>query len=72
MQCKHLSCYSHGSNNWAVSSCKAKNTPYVPSVFELEHFCREGKHAICPAYLIALGGETLERGRNVFAMVHAG
>ncbi|MFZ5773876.1 MAG: hypothetical protein ACOY3Z_00095 [Thermodesulfobacteriota bacterium] len=62
MQCKHLCCYSHGSNRWAVASCAAKATPYVPSVFELEHFCRGVKHAICPTYLIGLGGESLRPG----------
>jgi hypothetical protein len=51
MPCKHLLHYSHGKHTWSVASCSAKNTPYVPSLYELERFCQSGRHLACPAYL---------------------
>lgn len=59
MHCKHLLHYSHGTNIWSVASCSAKNTPYVPSLHELEKFCQCGRHTVCPAYLFsfAAGGQ---------------
>ncbi|MFA7348146.1 MAG: hypothetical protein WCZ86_10325 [Desulfurivibrionaceae bacterium] len=56
MSCKHLLHYSHGANIWSVSSCSAKNTPYVPSLHELERYCQSGNHIVCPAYLFSFGG----------------
>lgn len=53
MPCKHLLHYSHGTNIWSVASCSAKNTPYVPSLNELERYCQSGKHVVCPAYLFS-------------------
>lgn len=62
MHCKHLLHYSHGTNIWSVASCSAKNTPYVPSLHELERFCQCGRHTVCPAYLFsfAAGGMATE------------
>lgn len=51
MHCKHLLYYSHNTNIWSVASCSAKNTPYVPSLHELERFCQNGRHTVCPSYL---------------------
>ncbi len=66
MSCQHLSCYRSAGNNWAVAHCAAKETPYVPSLCDLEAFCRSGRHALCPFYLLAdLGGQG-------FAGEHAG
>lgn len=48
MKCKHLLHYTPASNTWSVFSCTAKNTPYVPSLVELERFCQTSQHAICP------------------------
>lgn len=53
MSCQHLSCYRLAGNNWAVAHCAAKETPYVPSLCDLEAFCRSGRHALCPFYLLA-------------------
>lgn len=53
MSCKHLSYYRHGQNGWAVASCVAKGSPYVPSLLDLEGFCQGGRHALCPFYLVA-------------------
>jgi len=51
MHCKHLLRYSRSTQIWSVASCCAKNTPYVPSLNELEKFCRSTKHIVCSAYL---------------------
>ncbi len=44
MQCPHLL-------KWTVSACKAVERPYVPSLFELEEYCRTMDHRKCPFYL---------------------
>jgi hypothetical protein len=53
MSCQHLSYYRYGQNGWAVASCTAKDSPYVPSLCDLEKFCQNGRHALCPFYLLA-------------------
>ena len=55
MPCKHLLHYSQGTPAWSVASCSAKNTPYVPSLVELERYCQSGNHIVCPAYLFSFG-----------------
>lgn len=35
----------------AVCSCKAGDRPYVPSLFELDEYCRTARHSRCPYYL---------------------
>ena len=44
MKCPHLL-------KWSVWSCKALDKPYVPSLFELEEYCRTKEHRKCPFYL---------------------
>lgn len=44
MKCPHLI-------KWVISSCKAVDRPYVPSLFELEEYCRTRSHRKCPFYL---------------------
>lgn len=61
MPCKHLLHYSHSPQIWSVASCSAKNTPYVPSLHELERFCQNGKHTVCPAYLFSFEAGYLTR-----------
>ncbi len=62
MPCKHLLHYSHSPQIWSVATCSAKNTPYVPSLHELEKFCQGGRHMACPAYLFSFenGGQAPE------------
>ncbi len=63
MPCKHLLHYSHNTTHiWSVASCSAKNTPYVPSLNELERFCQSGRHIVCPAYLFSF--ETVGDGHG--------
>lgn len=65
MHCKHLLHYSHGTHTWSVASCSAKNTPYVPSLGEVERFCQSGKHTVCPAYLFSCEAGCLPRERGI-------
>ncbi len=44
MQCPNLL-------KWVISSCKAVERPYVPSLFELEEYCSTGDHRKCPFYM---------------------
>jgi hypothetical protein len=54
MKCPHLL-------KWSISSCKALDKPYVPSLFELEEYCRTKDHRKCPFYLKdAIKLDTLE------------
>ena len=34
-----------------ISSCGAGDLPYVPSIFELEEYCTNTRHARCPFYI---------------------
>lgn len=34
-----------------VSSCRALDKPYVPSLFELGEYCKTTDHRKCPLYL---------------------
>ncbi|MFH1020825.1 MAG: hypothetical protein V1782_09505 [Pseudomonadota bacterium] len=67
MHCKHLLHYSHSTNIWSVASCSAKNTPYVPSLRELERFCQSGRHTVCPAYLFSFEAGYMATERAVSA-----
>ncbi len=44
MSCPHLF-------KWTVSSCKADDKPYIPSVYELQEYCTVGAHERCPLYV---------------------
>lgn len=69
MDCKHLIEYNLGNRKWSVSSCRAMNMTYVPSMNELDNFCRVKKHALCPFYLISFQSECLEKPAKVFSEV---
>lgn len=69
MPCKHLLNYCHSSQIWSVASCCAKNTPYVPSLHELEKFCQGGNHTVCPAYLFSVQGNHPAGERNIPAVI---
>ncbi|MHB8883333.1 MAG: hypothetical protein ACYC69_17720 [Thermodesulfovibrionales bacterium] len=63
MKCPHLITCS-------VAACKATGKPYVPSLFELDEYCRTHSHSRCPFYLrdITGGAEFMD----VRSSVHAG
>jgi hypothetical protein len=44
MKCPHLV-------KWVISSCKALESPYTPSLFELDEYCTKKDHRKCPFYL---------------------
>jgi hypothetical protein len=44
MKCPHLM-------KWVRASCEAFEKPYLPSMFELEEYCRRKDHRKCPFYL---------------------
>lgn len=48
MKCPHLL-------KWMVS-CEALEGPYVPSMFELEEYCRTRSHMKCPFFRMKAGG----------------
>jgi hypothetical protein len=41
MKCPHL-------NRWIVATCKIGERIYLPSVFQLEEYCRTKDHKKCP------------------------
>lgn len=45
MKCTHLII------NRGISACSSLEKPYVPSLFELEEYCRTNEHRKCPFYL---------------------
>jgi hypothetical protein len=54
MKCPHLM-------KWSILSCKAFAKYYVPSLFELEVYCRTKDHGKCPLYRgYAAGMQTTE------------
>lgn len=34
--------------DWVILLCKAGEIPYVPSLFELEEYCKTESHKKCP------------------------
>ncbi len=44
MRCPHLV-------KCVISACKATEISYVPSLFELEEYCKTKSHRKCPFYL---------------------
>ena len=49
MKCPHLI-------TWVIESCKADCKPYVPSLSELEGYCKNEDHRKCSFYLRDLAG----------------
>ena len=54
MHCQYLSCYTPANNAWSVASCSFKGTPYIPSVQELEKYCKASRDQQCPAFVQSL------------------
>ena len=53
MKCPHL-------NKWVVFTCKATDTLYFPSAFQLEAYCKTKEHRRCPFFATTLPQENLE------------
>ncbi len=56
MKCPHL-------RRWTVAACRIDKKVYVPSVFQLEEYCRTGEHKKCPFFLKNTGGKREVHGR---------
>lgn len=54
MSCQYLSCYTPFNKSWSVASCSLNGMPYVPSVQELENYCKAGRHQQCPLFFQSL------------------
>ncbi len=54
MHCQYLSCYTPANNTWSVASCSFKGAPYIPSVQELEKYCKVSREQQCPAFVQSL------------------
>jgi|GEM_PF-5022298 len=39
-------------------ACKAGPRSYVPSSFEIEEYCKTGRHRVCPLYFMHEGERT--------------
>jgi hypothetical protein len=60
MKCNHLV-------KGRISSCRALERPYVPSLFQLAEYCRRRQYRKCPFYLGSVACvDRMERGVNVW------
>lgn len=44
MKCPHL-------RRWTVAACRIDEKVYVPSVFQLEEYCKTREHKKCPFFV---------------------
>ncbi len=44
MKCPHL-------GRLEILTCKVEEKPYIPSLFELQEYCKGERHRRCPFYL---------------------
>ena len=51
MGCKHLNQFSASQFEWSISSCSANDRLYLPSIYELDSFCKDSEHNKCPVLL---------------------
>jgi len=59
MKCPHL-------NSWIVATCKIDDSTYVPSVFQLNEYCKRRGHKRCPFFVKNAGGHKKnETGSNI-------
>ena len=54
MKCPHL-------KKWLLHSCKAKETLYFPSAFQLEEYCKRKEHRKCPFLAINIPQRNVEQ-----------
>lgn len=51
MGCKHLNQFSSSQFEWSISSCSANDRLYLPSIAELDSYCKDIEHKKCPVFL---------------------
>jgi hypothetical protein len=66
MHCPHLkeTPYLASLKAQKLLSCKAGNKSYVPSLFEIEVYCKHRRHTLCPFYPPPADGEAAQSGRS--------
>lgn len=52
MKCPHL-------KKWVLFTCKATETLYFPSTFQLEEYCKQKNHRKCPFLLAGISREDM-------------
>lgn len=50
MGCKHLNKFRSSQFEWSISSCSANDRLYLPSISELDSYCKEDEHSQCPVF----------------------
>jgi hypothetical protein len=53
MKCPHLT-------KWLTFACKAKETLYFPSSFQLQEYCKRKDHRKCPFYATNISKEEID------------
>jgi hypothetical protein len=56
MKCPHL-------RRWTVAACRIDEKVYVPSVFQLEEYCKTSGHRKCPFFVKSLSVKKDANGR---------
>lgn len=51
--------------DWIVSACRAGDTPYMPSRFQLQEYCKNKDHRKCPFYSDMQGQVTSLQGAKL-------
>jgi hypothetical protein len=51
MKCRYLNSYRLSGLDWSVTSCMANESPYTPSISELQDYCEVKRHAECAMLL---------------------
>lgn len=49
MNCPHLKESPYLSSS-KLLSCKANKEMYIPSILELDEYCKKRRHTLCPIY----------------------
>lgn len=57
MKCPHL-------NRWIIATCKIDDRTYVPSVFQLDEYCKTRGHKRCPFFVKGAGKMNRKKGAS--------
>ena len=66
MNCPHLneSPYLSSRSLCRLLSCKANREVYIPSLFELDQYCKHRQHTLCPFYSQEKLPDSAQPGRS--------
>ncbi len=65
MQCSYL-------EGTRILSCKSMGIVYIPSLFELDEFCTQDRHAKCPLFCSPTGREKQARAFEIRPVILRG